>query len=71
MDTIVRIVGLPLTVRGMVVKDEDGNCNIYINKNLSYEMQRITYQHEAKHIERGDLYSEEPAVVLENRTKYG
>ena len=70
MDKIVRLIKLPSTVRGMTVTDSDGNYNIYINKNLSYEMQREAYQHEMAHIEEDDFSSNSSVAVLENRIKY-
>jgi len=70
MNTIVRLVKLPMTIRGMIVSDPDGNYNVYINKNMSHEIQRLTYRHESEHIISGDLYSEESVMTLESRAKY-
>jgi hypothetical protein len=70
MDKIVRLIKLPLTVRGTTVPDSDGNYNIYINRDLSYEMQLKTPQREIIHIEGNDFYSSTPVAVLENKVKY-
>ena len=70
MNTFVRLINLPVTVRGLTVTDPDGNYNVYINQNLAFEMQTQTFVHESKHIENNDLYSNEPVVVLENRADY-
>lgn len=70
MATIIRLVKLPMTVRGMTVTDPDGNYNVYINKNMSHEVQKITYCHENEHIINDDLYLDEPVCLLENRVEY-
>lgn len=69
MDTIVRIIGLPITVKGLTIPDEDGIFNVYINKDMSHEMQWITYQHEMTHIKNSDFSSNEPVVRLEEGVK--
>ena len=68
MDMIVRIIRLPLTVKGITVPDESGNYNIYINKDLSHETQVDTYIHELNHIENDDFYADKPISVIEKKT---
>jgi hypothetical protein len=70
MDNIVRCIKLPYRVKGMTVSDEHGNNNIYINKNLSYEMQIEALKHELEHIKNNDFCSYSPVEVLESRVKY-
>ena len=48
-DIYIRGIKLPPTVRGVVVVDENGDYNIYINNLLNYEMQLKTAEHEIKH----------------------
>ena len=67
---IVRVVGLPSTIRGLTVPDTEGNYNIFLNKNLTYEMQVDTYQHEFNHVRMGHFCSTDPVVVLEKKAKY-
>jgi hypothetical protein len=57
-------------VRGLTVTDPDGNYNVYINRNLAYEMQAKTFLHENKHIKNNDLYSDGPVAALEQRVNY-
>ncbi len=71
MDSFVRLIKLPLSVKGVTIPDKDGNYNIFINKNLSYEIQVDTYIHEINHIENTDFYKNCPVQVLENKAKYG
>lgn len=54
----VRLVDLPGDIGGAVRLSEDGFFNIYINAKLSPEAQRKAFDHEAKHIERGDLFND-------------
>ena len=59
MDEVyVRLVRLPSTICGVTVKDENGDFNVYINSNLSTSAQNRALEHEMKHIERGDFYSD-------------
>lgn len=67
---IVRLVKLPPAVRGTTVTDEDGNYNVYINKNLNYETQIKVFEHELAHIQNGDFGSEESVMCLEERANY-
>jgi len=67
---IVRLINLPTTVRGTTVPDEDGNYNVYLNKNLSYEMQRETFEHETMHVNNGDFESNETVRCLEEKARY-
>jgi len=65
----VRLIKLPHSIRGLTVVDEEGNHNVYINRNIGYQMQLLTYQHEAEHVANGDLHSLESVIVLEARAK--
>ena len=56
-ENYVRIIDLPSTVRGVTVRDEDGNYNIYINSSLSEDARQKAIEHELKHVERGDFDS--------------
>ena len=47
---------LPTSVRGFVFQGEDGEPVIVVNSRLSREQNRKTYEHERKHIARGDMY---------------
>ena len=64
---IVRIIDLPLGVKGMTVKDEEGDYNIYLNARYSPDIQAIAFRHEVKHIQNGDFYSEESVAEKERR----
>lgn len=50
----VELMDLPTTIRGFVTKSVD-DYTIVINSKMSAEMQKQTYRHELRHIERGDL----------------
>lgn len=59
---------MPLSIRGFVKEDVDGNYVIFINDNLSDERKRKTLEHELKHIYGEDLISERFAVEIEKDT---
>lgn len=47
----VFLIALPLRIRGFCKEDENGNQLIFLNKNLTYEVNRKTYWHELCHSE--------------------
>lgn len=51
---------------GAVVSHPDIPC-VYINTNVCESRQKEALEHELRHIECGDLYSEEDAVIIEER----
>lgn len=67
MEIIVRLLSLPPSTRGVTVPDQDGNYNIYINQNLTYEMQLTTYLHELEHIKNNDFQSDKPVAQIESK----
>ena len=69
MDTIIRVIKLPPSIKGVTIPDEEGNYNIYINKNMSRKVQIDTYLHELEHIKNNDFSSNEPIPTIEERTK--
>lgn len=50
---------LPVDVRGFVCLGSDYEPIIVINSRLSREQQLLTYQHELKHLRRGDMFNED------------
>lgn len=56
-ETFIRILDLPSTIRGVTVRDSDGNYNIYINSSLAEDVRKKAIDHELRHIERGDFDS--------------
>lgn len=52
---MVILANLPTTVRGFVYNGEDGEPVIVANARLTREQNLKTYDHEKKHIKRGDL----------------
>lgn len=69
IDCTVRLVDLPVTVRGLVVEDETGWPSIYLNARLSREMQREALRHELDHIAEDDLYNTQPIEAVEHRAQ--
>ena len=51
-----RLMDLPTSVRGICYHDDDGEEFIILNSRLTREQNRKTYDHEKKHIDRGDMY---------------
>ena len=64
-ETFIRILDLPSTVKGVTVRDDDGNYNIYINSSLSEDARKRAIEHELKHVERGDFDSFDDISTLE------
>lgn len=53
---------LPLSIHGMVICDENGDYNIYLNSKLSAEEQRKAYEHELEHIHGHDFQKQSLSV---------
>ena len=49
------LVDLPTSVRGFVFTDDNGDPRIVVNARLTREQNRRTWDHEKKHIARGDM----------------
>lgn len=52
----VKLMNLPTTVRGFCYHDSDGETYVILNARLTREQNRITYDHERRHIARGEVY---------------
>lgn len=65
-DIITRLVDdLPGSVRGMTIRDANGDYNIYLNAKLSYEELQTVYRHELAHITGHDFDREGPVSAIE------
>lgn len=64
-DFVVRMVPLPGTIGGAVRLSEDGFANIYINDNMSQEARKKAFDHERRHIENNDFFSDRSIVEIE------
>jgi hypothetical protein len=56
-DVYVYRIALPAKVRGITVVNDDASYTVYINSNLSPEMQAETEAHERYHIDHDHLYA--------------
>lgn len=59
----------PLSCRGFVLPDAEGDYTVFVNDSLSDELKQETVQHELQHIQLGHLDSDLPASVLEGEIK--
>lgn len=64
-DFFVRIVRLPVGIRGALTLNEDGTYNLYLSDLLDYEQRIDTYTHEYWHIIREDFWNGKPIWVIE------
>lgn len=62
---IVRMIKLPGDIHGAVRISDTDFGNIYINDQLSPMAKRRIFQHEIRHLERGDFYSDHPIRDIE------
>ena len=67
---IIRMIDLPVTVKGLTVKDSEGDYNIYLNSRLSADVQALAFRHEVEHIRNGDFYSDESVREMEHRIPF-
>lgn len=61
----VRLIKLPTTIKGSVVKDENDDYNIYINSLISHTEQKKTLEHEMNHIRSNHFYDERSVAEKE------
>lgn len=62
---ITRYLSLGAGIKGVTVKDENDDFNIYINSNLSDAQQKEALQHEVAHIYQGHFFDDRPVMVKE------
>ena len=63
----IRYIDLPFAIKGQTVEDENGDYNIYINVQRSFEVQRKTILHEIRHIKNRDFENDIPIREIERR----
>lgn len=51
-----RLMDLPTSVRGFCYHDDNGEAFVILNARLTREQNVKTFDHEKKHIARGDMY---------------
>lgn len=66
---IIRLIDMPVTVRGITVKDSNDDYNIFLNARLSAEMRVIALRHEVDHIRSGHFYDYRSVAEKELATR--
>ncbi|MBQ3146833.1 MAG: hypothetical protein IJB91_03800 [Oscillospiraceae bacterium] len=61
----VRSIPLPEAVKAVVLPNDDGTFDIYINSNLPEEVQQKALVHELEHIRRNHFYNDDPVWLNE------
>lgn len=56
----VRMIALPNTVQAVVLPNDDGTFDIYLNSNLPEAIQIKALEHELEHIRQDHLYNDDP-----------
>lgn len=64
-DHFVRVIDLPLSVRGVTVPNDDGTFSVYINALYDTDIQRQTLEHELEHLARDHFYKQAPIARQE------
>ena len=65
-NVLIRELNFPVEIEGVVVIDDNGDYNIYINSNLSAEKKKETLDHELRHIQCDHHYSNVPIFEAES-----
>lgn len=68
-EVIIRLVDVPVDLKGVVKEDSNGDYNIYINARLSSEQQVETCLHEMAHIKFGHLHSARTLEEIEDEAE--
>lgn len=61
----VRLLPLPSSVEGVVLPNDDGTYDVYINSVLPVEKRRDALAHEIRHIKHDHLYENKPIRLIE------
>lgn len=64
-EIFVRYIEMPAVINAVTREDANGDYNIYVNINKSYETQQKALKHELKHIYGNDFYNDLPIAVIE------
>lgn len=70
-DYYVRLVELPLRIKGVTVPNTDGSFDIYINSRLSQAQRDETLEHELQHVGKDHFYSLRSTSALEREAEGG
>ena len=66
MDNVfVRLIEMPISAKGFVALDENGDYNVYINERLSDQQRMAALAHEVLHIDREHLRVQLPFMFCE------
>lgn len=60
------VAPLPDGVKGFVTEDAEGYCTVILNSRNSREQNIATAIHEMRHIQNGDLHSEDAVDDIEH-----
>ena len=63
----IRLVDMPPHAHGIVVYDDEGFANVYINAHLTAAQQKDAADHELDHIAHDDINSDEDIRAVEAR----
>lgn len=63
-DYYVRMVELPINVKGVTVKNSDGSFDIYINSLLCPDKVQEALIHELKHVKKDHLYDDIKSIEV-------
>ena len=66
-NVIIRVINLPICVKGVTVPHPDGTYNIFINSQYSIDVQRDTLKHELNHIKNLDFDNFDNIQLIEQR----
>ncbi len=64
---IIRIIDMPITIKGVTIPSNDGYYNIYINARYSVDHQNKTLRHELKHVRNFDFDNFDNIKIIEKR----
>lgn len=68
-DIIVRLIDVPVDLKGLVKEDANGDYNIFINARYNYDQQLETYFHEEAHARLGHLHSDKDIEEIEEEAQ--
>lgn len=67
----VRVIDMPVRIKGTTVLNPDGSYTVLINARHSYFTQRQACRHEMDHIDGGDFDGSDSVDAIEQRAHGG
>lgn len=68
-DVITRLIDLPYEQWGMIMLDDNGDYNVYLNARMPQNIREDAYCHELAHMKMNHFYRDIPVTLAEEEAE--